>query len=180
LSRDDLTFISYSVLTLVGHGGASPHDFVRMVEGGGRIYRSASPSQYYAEPKRLERLGYLTSSKEPGRTRDRTVYHLTEKGRGALRAWMDSPAAFPGVAGEPVVRMLAADLVGERAVRESLLAMREELAWLQDELTKAEERAETLPHRRKYLLLNHRLARGVIDTYEEWLDEVERELYLQA
>ena len=86
MSRDDLTFISYSVLTLVGRGGASPHDFVCMVEGGGRIYRSASASHYYAEPKRLERLGYLSSSKEPGRTRERTVYQLTGKGLDALRA----------------------------------------------------------------------------------------------
>ena len=164
------------MLTLVGDGGASPHDFVRMVEGGGRIYRSASPSQYYAEPKRLEQLGYLTSTKEPGRTRERTVYHLTEAGRDALAAWMERPAAFPGVAGEPIIRMLAADLVGEPATRESLLAMRDELAWLQDELTKAEERAQTLPHRRKYLLLNHRLARNVIDTYAAWLDDVESEL----
>jgi DNA-binding PadR family transcriptional regulator len=176
LSRDDLTFISYSVLTLVGRGGASPHDFVRMVEGGGRIYRSASPSQYYAEPKRLERLGYLSSSKEPGRTRERTVYQLTDKGRGALRAWMEQPAAFPGVAGEPIIKLLAADLVGEAPVRESLLAMREELDWLRGELTAAEERAESLPHRRTYLLLNHRLARSVIDAYAEWLDDVEREL----
>ena len=46
----------------------------------GRINHAAAPSQYYAEPKRLERLGLLTSSKEPGRTRERTVYRLTDAG----------------------------------------------------------------------------------------------------
>ena len=176
MSRDDLTFISYSVLALVGRGGAGPHDLVRMVEGGGRVYRAAAPSQYYAEPKRLERLGYLTSSKTPGRTRERTVYHLTDKGVGALRAWMDEPAAFPRVTGEPIIKLLAADMVGEAATRESLLGMRAELAELREELVAAEERAASLPHREKYLLLNHRLARRVVDTYDEWLDEVDREL----
>ena len=172
MSRDDLTFISYSVLTLVGRGGASPHDLVRMVEGGGRVYRSAAPSQYYAEPKRLEQLGYLSASKEPGRTRERTVYHLTDRGLAALRAWMDEPAAFPRVTGEPIVRLLAADLVGEGATRASLLAMRAELEEARRELDLAEDRAETIPHRSKYLLLNHALARRIVAAYDEWLDEV--------
>jgi DNA-binding PadR family transcriptional regulator len=176
LSRTDLTFISYSVLTLVGRGGASAHDFVRMIEGSGSVYRSAAPSQYYAEPKRLERLGYLRSTKEPGRTRERTVYHLTEQGLEALRAWMKEPAAFPRVGGEPIVRMLAADLVGPAAARTSLLGLRDELTRVREELDEAEERAATLPHRQKYLLMNHRLARRIVDAYDEWLDEVEREL----
>ena len=36
--------------------------------------------------------------------------------------------------------------------------------------------AETLPHRRKYLLLNHKLARRILAAHLEWLDEVETEL----
>ena len=31
----------------------------------------AGESQYYVEPKRLARLGYLDARKEPGRTRER-------------------------------------------------------------------------------------------------------------
>jgi DNA-binding PadR family transcriptional regulator len=108
-----------------------------MVESG-RVYRAGSPSQYYAEPKRLERLGYLTSTKEPGRTRERTVYRLTDKGVAALSAWMDEPAAFPRVTGEPIIRLLATDLVGEPATRASLLGMRAELADVRRELDEAE------------------------------------------
>jgi len=51
-----------------------------------------------------------------------------------------------------------------------------ELADLNARLDVAEAMAETLPHRRKYLLLNHRLARRIVRAYGEWLDEVEREL----
>jgi hypothetical protein len=40
----------------------------------------------------------------------------------------------------------------------------------------AEAIAETLPHRRKYLLLNHRLSRRLVAAFAEWVDEVEREL----
>jgi DNA-binding PadR family transcriptional regulator len=175
LSSDDLTFISYSVLVLVGHGGASPHDFVQMMRSG-RVYQAASPSQYYAEPKRLERLGYLSSSKEPGKTRERTVYRLTEAGVDALRGWMTRPAAVPRVSGEPVIKMLAADLVGEAPVRGSILGMRDEIAELRSDLAEGRARAETMPHRSKYLLLNHRLAERLLDVYEEWVDEVEAAL----
>lgn len=175
MARPELTFISYSVLVLVGRDGAGPHDFVQMMRDG-RVYQSAAPSQYYAEPKRLEQLGYLSSSKAPGRTRERTVYRLTSKGREALREWLDEPCPPPTVPGEAIVRMLAADLVGEAPVRRSLLAMREELRAVAAQLDEGETRAASLPHRQKYLLLNHRLARRLLEVYDAWLDEVEREL----
>lgn len=175
MSRNELTPFSYVILVLVGRGGASPHDFVRMMRQG-RVYQSGSASQYYAEPKRLERLGYLEARKEPGKTRERTRYTLTDKGLDALRAWLETPAVGIRVSADVVPRMLAADLVGERPVLESLRGLRVEIDELNGWLDVAEDVAESLPHRRKYLLLNHRLARSIVRAYAEWLDEVEREL----
>src|SRR3954454_20280547 len=119
MSSDRLSPTSYAVLVLVGRGGAGPHDLVRMRRQG-RIYESAAESQYYAEPKRLERLGYLRSERLPGRTHDRTHYALTKKGIDALRAWMESPPQHPRIGADPILRLLAADLVGEAPVKESL------------------------------------------------------------
>jgi PadR family transcriptional regulator, regulatory protein AphA len=175
LARDTLTPTSYAVLVLVGRGGAGPHDLVRMMRQG-RVYESAAESQYYAEPKRLERLGYLRASKEPGRTHARTHYELTDKGLDALRAWIATPPQHPRLGADPILRLLAADLVGEAPVRESLLGMRDDLDDLRARLEEADAIAETLPHREKYLRLNHSLARRVVDAYDEWLDEIEREL----
>jgi DNA-binding PadR family transcriptional regulator len=176
LSSDRLTPTSYAVLVLVGRGGAGPHDLVRMMRQG-RIYESAAESQYYAEPKRLERLGYLRSERVPGRTHERTHYVLTERGVDALRQWMTGRPQHPKVGADPVLRLLAADLVGEPAVKESLLAMRDDLDDLRGRLDVAEEVAGTLPHREKYLRLNHRLARRIVDAYEDWLQEIEKELH---
>ena len=83
-SRDDLTLFSYEMLALVGRGGAGPHDLLQMARSG-RFLAWAGESQYYVEPKRLAKLGYLEARKEPGKTRERTVYTLTEKGLEALR-----------------------------------------------------------------------------------------------
>ena len=175
MSRNSLTPISYAVLVLVGRDGAGPHDLVRMMRQG-RVYQSAAESQYYAEPKRLERLGYLRSRKEAGQTNDRTHYELTEQGLEALREWAAEPPEYPRLGADPILRLLAADLVGEAPVRESLLTMRGDLLDLRSRLDVADTVAETIPHRTKYLKLNHRLARRVLDAYDEWLDELERDL----
>ena len=84
LVNDELTLFSYEILGLVGRGGAGAHDLLRMAQRG-RILAWAGESQYYIEPKRLAGLGYLAARKEPGKTRERTVYTLTEKGLACAR-----------------------------------------------------------------------------------------------
>ena len=175
MSTDSLTPFSFVVLTLVGEGGAGPHDLVRMARAG-RIYWDAADSQWYAEPKRLEALGYLSSRKEPGRTRPRTHYTLTDRGRKALADWMQAPARFPRIQHDAVVRLLAADLVGEEAVLDSLLALRQEIADISAQLDAGEAVAGAIPSRTPYLMLNHRLARRIVDAHSDWLDEIERQL----
>ena len=175
MSRDELSLFSYEILGLVGRAGAGPHDLLRMAKRG-RILDWAGESQYYVEPKRLARLGYLEARKEPGRTRERTVYSLTDKGLEALAAWARTPARFTPVKSDPLLRLLVADLVGEGPTRESLLALREDIADLFVRLDESEAAAEGLPHRRETLLLVNRFLRRLLDLHLEFVDEVEREL----
>jgi DNA-binding PadR family transcriptional regulator len=142
----------------------------------GRMLDWAGESQYYVEPKRLAKLGYLEARKEPGKTHERTVYTLTEKGLNALREWVRTPVHFPALEHEPLIRMLVTDLVGEAAVRKSIGTLRTDIADLAARLDVAEANADALPHRRKYLLLSYRLIRRLFEVHLEWLDEVEREL----
>ena len=168
--------LSFAVLALVGEGGAGPHDLVRMMRQG-RLYWSSAESQWYAEPKRLERLGYLASRKEPGKTRERTVYLLTDAGRDALRTWISDPSALPRIQSEAIVRLLGADLAeSDDALLASLQAIRTDIAHVAAQLDLAEAAAATLPHRERYLRLVHQLGRGLLRAHEEWLDGVEREL----
>jgi DNA-binding PadR family transcriptional regulator len=175
LSSQDLTPFSYRVLALVGRDGAGAHDLVRMARRG-RIYAYGAASQYYAEPKRLERLGYLSARKEPGKTRERTHYTLTEKGLAALREWGAEPTPFPRMDHQGITRVLATDLIGEEGVRASISALRAEIEDISARLEEAQAVADALPHRRKYLLLNLRLARRLLEAHLEWVEDVEREL----
>jgi DNA-binding PadR family transcriptional regulator len=173
--NSELTLFSYEILGLVGRGGAGPHDLLRMAQRG-RYLAWAGESQYYVEPKRLARLGYLAARKEPGKTRERTAYTLTEKGLGALRAWARTPVHFTPVKSELLLRLLIADLVGEAATRKGIAAIRDDIADLLDRLEEAEASAETLPHRRKYLRLVNGFVRRLFDLHLELVDQVEREL----
>jgi DNA-binding PadR family transcriptional regulator len=173
---DDLNPLSYVILGLVGRGGAGPHDIVDMIRRGGRLHWAAAPSKIYAEPKRLAALGYLESREEAGRTRPRTVYSLTPAGERALAAWIARPTAFPRIQSEAAVRLLAGDIGDPDALRDSLVAMRAEIAELRGALEESRQAAAGLPHRMPYLRLIDSLGRRVLDAHDGWLDEVEREL----
>jgi DNA-binding PadR family transcriptional regulator len=175
LSSPDLTLFSYEILGLVGRGGASAHDLRQMVARG-RILAWAGESQYYVEPKRLAKLGYLAASKAPGKTRERTVYTLTDKGWTALREWARTPVTFTPFKSEMLTRMLIADLVGEPATREGIATLRDDIADLSARLAEARQSAEQLPHRRTYLLLTTAFLGELLQLHLDWIDDVEREL----
>jgi DNA-binding PadR family transcriptional regulator len=175
MSRPELTLFSYEVLGLVGRNGAGAHDLLRMARRG-RFFDWAGESQYYVEPKRLAKLGYLEARQEPGRTRPRTVYSLTAKGLEALREYAATPVTFTPLKSDALLRLLLADLVGEPVTRASLLTLRDDLADLRTRLDDAKATAETLPHRRRYLLMATAFMEQFLDLHEQLVDEVEREL----
>jgi DNA-binding PadR family transcriptional regulator len=175
LSRPELSLFSYEVLALVGREGVGAHDLLQMAKRD-RVLDWAGESQYYVEPKRLAKLGYLEARKEPGRTRERTVYSLTDKGLEAVREWGRTPARFTPLKSEALIRLLAADLVGEAVTRVSLATLREDVADLQARIADMEARAEALPHRRKYLLMVARHLRRLLEVHLELVDDAEREL----
>lgn len=176
--NDELRPISYVILSLVGEGGASPHDLARMVRQGGPVYWSAAESKVYAEPKRLASLGYLSGREAPGRTRTRTVYRLTAKGRRALRKWLRSPAGYPRIQDDAHLRLLAGDQIDDREILASLEALRAQLVELEalvEEMADAEKLLPTAEKRRN-LALAHSLPRRTIAAYRDWIEEVEEEL----
>jgi DNA-binding PadR family transcriptional regulator len=174
LSRPELSLFSYEILGLVGREGVGAHDLLQMARRG-RILDWAGESQYYVEPKRLAKLGYLDARKEPGKTRERTVYSLTDKGLEALRAWARTPLTFTPVKSEPLLRVLVSDLVGDAVTRESIGTLRADIADLQVRIDEVEARAGELPHRQKALVMTAGFLRRLLALHLDFIDEVERE-----
>ena len=172
--KDELSLFSYEILGLVGRQGAGAHDLRRLARRG-RMLDWAGESQYYVEPKRLATLGYLAARREPGRTRERTVYTLTPKGLDALRAYASTPVRFTPLKSDPLLRLLICDLVGEPVTRASMTTLREDIADLTARLDESEETARALEHRSKYLLLVVDFLRRYLELHLELVDEIERE-----
>ena len=176
MSSANLTTLSFAVLAAVGRGGASTPELVDIARRGAPLLWTSAESQMYSEPKRLSELGYLRSRKEPGKTRSRTFYTLTAKGRRALVRWLATPAPFPRIQHEAAIRLLAADMVPERTTAGALLPLRGEVDRLEQLVAESVKRAHALPHRERYLLLQLSLVRRMLRAHREWLDEVERTL----
>jgi DNA-binding PadR family transcriptional regulator len=174
MATDELSLFCYEVLGLVGREGAGPHDLLQMAKQG-RMLAWAGESQYYTEPKRLARLGYLAARTQPGKTRERTVYSLTDKGLQALQEWARMPARITPLKSELLIRLLICDLVGEPVTRESIPALRDDIDDIQGRLDDAEQRATQLPHREKYLLLATGFMRRLLELHLELIDEIEQE-----
>jgi DNA-binding PadR family transcriptional regulator len=175
MAAGELSLFSYEILGLVGQKGAGAHDLRQMARHG-RLLDWAGESQYYTEPKRLARLGYLKARKEPGKTRERTVYTLTGKGLEALRDYARTPVRFQPVKSELLLRLLICDLVGEAPTRESSASLREDIADLIVRLDETERRTELFPHRRKYQLLVIGFLRRLLDLHLELVDQIEQDL----
>ncbi len=143
---------------------------------GGAIFWTTSESHYYAEPKRLAKLGFLHAREEPGRTRPRTHYELTDAGRRALSQWLAVPAAMPRVQHEGVVKLLAADFSDDATIRASLAGLRDGIEQAYERLDVMERRAPEVSHRTRYLQLINDYGRRSLDAQREWLDAVQQAL----
>ena len=176
-SHHRLTGLSYVVLTLIGRNGASAHDLVQMARRGQRLYWAGAASKMYAEPKRLEQLGYLRSRKEPGKTRERAYYTLTQNGHAALDEWLTRPSPFPKIQSEAAIRIQASDLATDLGkVSVSIAAMRVEIDEQLRLLQESERRAPSFPHRQLQLRLLRSLGRRLLQAHLDWIEEVERDL----
>jgi len=175
VAASELSLFSIEILGLVGRDGAGAHDLLRMAKQG-RMLAWAGESQYYTEPKRLAELGYLSSHKQPGKTRERTVYALTDKGREALRDYASTPVTFTPLKSDALLRLLVCDLVGEEVTRESMATLRDDIADVRQRLDEAQRSAHQLPHREKYLLLVIGFLRRLLELHLALIDEVDSEL----
>jgi PadR family transcriptional regulator, regulatory protein AphA len=169
------TPLSYVILAAIGEQGATTPELVDMLARGDMFWTSA-PSQVYAEPRRLIALGWAVGEKQPAKTRNRTLYRLTPKGRRALKAWLREPAGFPRLQHEASVRLFAGDLISDEEILSSLQLLRADIERMRAIVELNERRLRDIPHRTRYGLLQQDLGRRLLQAHADWLDAVEAEL----
>jgi hypothetical protein len=100
---------------------------------------------------------------------------LRRAGRELRREHPGRPEDLDPMLGGHACELLRA---GQRGLR--LGTLRQPLAESYAALAKAAAVAPQLPHRERVLLINHRLARCILDAHAAWLDEAEAEAELRG
>lgn len=161
------------VMAKIGRDSVSGPELVKKASTGAPFFWTGAGSHVLRTARRLAEDGYLRTRPQPAKTRPRTVYELTPKGRRAIRQWLAEPSSFPLIQHEAAVRLFASDLGEIDAVLASLRALRDELPRLEAVLDFHGQRANRIPDRAKAIKLNIALARRLIDAHRAWIDDVE-------
>ena len=111
MSTIHLSSTSYLVLGLLAREGPStPYDLERHVRATLGNFWSFPHTLLYSEPTRLAGLGLVVEEREAGGRRLR-VFALTQRGREALAAWLDTPANEPTELRDPgLLQLFFSDL----------------------------------------------------------------------
>lgn len=89
----ELTGVAPVILGFLDKRARSGYEIKASVDRSTRFFWAASYGQIYPELRRLEHDGLIEGESRPTGGRRRTVYHLTDSGRNALREWLLAPEA---------------------------------------------------------------------------------------
>ena len=109
MSRRPLTTTSFAILGLLAIRPWATYDLAKLMRRSLHFFWPRAESNLYAEPKRLVAAGLAEAREEWNGDRRRTVYSITEPGRGALREWLATPPADSRVESEAHLRLLYAN-----------------------------------------------------------------------
>ena len=86
---------SYVILGLLGLGPHSGYDIKQLADMSTRHFWATSYGQIYPELRRMTQAGLIKPEDASKGTRQRTIYHLSAKGRQTLHAWVADGTVQP-------------------------------------------------------------------------------------
>lgn len=128
-----LTTTSYVILGHLALRSWSTYELAQQMKRSTRHYWPRADSKIYEEPKKLVAHGLATATREYTGRRPRAVYTITDKGRNALRRWLDEPGQPPLVEFEGVVKVLFAEQGTKEQLLATLRSIREDAQRTQEE-----------------------------------------------
>lgn len=120
------TLTSRVCLGLLALGPKSAYDLVVGYKRTMGQVSTRSDAAIYNEPKRLVESGLASVEVEQRGKREVAVYTITDAGHEALREWLATPAGFPRLEVEPIVRVTFADFGEVDDLRRVIAEFREE------------------------------------------------------
>lgn len=150
---------SYVILGLLALGAHSGYDIKQLADMSTRHFWATSYGQIYPELKRLVEVGLIKPEDAARGNRERTLYHLTTKGRQALHEWVaDGTVQAVEIRDEMLLKLFFADAMSRKETVKHLGAMRRRHQEVAAGLREHEPMVAAQPHRMKYEVLKFGVA----------------------
>jgi PadR family transcriptional regulator, regulatory protein AphA len=150
---------SYVILGLLALGAHSGYDIKQLADMSTRHFWATSYGQIYPELRRLSQAGLIKAEDASRGTRQRTLYHLTAKGRQALHVWVADGTVQPvEIRDEMLLKLFFADAMSGKETVKHLGAMRRRHQEVAAGLREHEPMVAAQPHRMKYEVLKFGVA----------------------
>jgi DNA-binding PadR family transcriptional regulator len=154
---------AYVILGILHLGPHSGYDIKQLADLSTRHFWATSYGQIYPELKRLTESGLIKPEDASKGTRQRTLYHLTAKGKQTLHTWVSNPAILSlEVRDEMLLKLFFADSMSKKETVTHLEAMRRRHQQIAAGLREHEPMAAAQPHRMKHEVMTFGIA------FHEW------------
>lgn len=115
-----LKSVSYAVLGQLAFRPWAAYELIKEMRRNFHYFYPRAESGLYEELKKLEQEGFLRSEKEAKGKAERTVYSITDAGRAALRAWLETSPDRYWLEFEGLLRLFLAKF-GDRSMLQNSL-----------------------------------------------------------
>ena len=150
---------AYVILGILHLGPHSGYDIKQLADVSTRHFWATSYGQIYPELKHLTEAGLIKAEDASKGTRQRTLYHLTAKGKQKLQAWVSDPAIKTlEVRDEMLLKLFFADAMSREETVRHLKAMVRRHQQVVAGLQEHEPMAAAQPHRMKHEVMNFGIA----------------------
>ena len=143
-----------------------------MVRQGRRLYWTAAESKVYAEPNAWPSSDTFAAPRSPGGPSRRRSTGSRRRGAAPCATGCARPPLSRESRTSAHLRLLAGDQISDEEILGSLAGLRAQLAELGGLVEEMRAGEARLPEKSRNLALAHSLARRLVDTYGEWIDEV--------
>ena len=128
---EELSTTSYALLSHLALRPWSAYELAVQSQRYFRYFWPRAQRGLYSDLKKLAELGYADAEITQNGRRARTVYSITERGRGALQKWLDKPLTPIALEFEGLLRIFASPLGTKDQLMTTLARLRVEI----DEMT---------------------------------------------
>jgi PadR family transcriptional regulator, regulatory protein AphA len=154
---------AYVTLGILQMGLHSGYDIKQLADLSTRHFWATSYGQIYPELKRLTESGLIKPEDASKGTRQRTLYHLTAKGKTTLHTWAADPTIQSlEIRDEMLLKLFFADALSKKETVTHLEAMRRRHQLVVATLREHESMVAAQPHRMHHEVMKFGIA------FHEW------------